>query len=53
MEILINIWTIGFLLFVLVIVMDTYVISKLSEDNKLKKWWKRHIIDDAPQDMDI
>lgn len=27
-------------------VIDFYIIAKLQETNKLKKWWREHIVDE-------
>lgn len=52
MVILIYIWLIFVVTFVLMFVLDQKVIRKLPEENKFRKWWKRHLIDDYPANID-
>ena len=38
-------------LIVLTILIDVYVIPRLSPENRFNKWWKRHIVDEDPDHL--
>lgn len=44
----------GFLIFTAVFLIVAVVIEKnFKEDSKIMKWWRKHVIGIAPDDMDI
>lgn len=53
MEILVYFLLGSIFVFVTIFTIDLTLIGKLSDSNKFKKWWKRNLIDEAPQDIDI
>lgn len=50
MEILIIIWLVGLSLFISVYLLDPWISKKFSDENPIKKFWKKHIIDVDPND---
>lgn len=49
METLIYIWGGATILLISVILMDGWVNRTFSDDSKIKKFWKRHLIDEDPE----
>ncbi len=39
------------ILFIIILCVDKYIIPNLKPDNKLIKWWKRHIVEDDPDHL--
>jgi hypothetical protein len=46
-------WFAGLLLITLVIVMGIIIEKNFDETHPIKKWWRKHVVAPAPDDIDI
>lgn len=53
MEIIFYYCLISIVSFVTIIYLDKALLPKLPDSNSFKKWWKKHIIDEAPKNIDL